>query len=199
LAAAEAFGAAEISVVGDDEGTGNPQRTSIPAAIGTEKKARLKRLQHYARYAAVALLILAGSVVAWTVFAGWSLSTEVAVLDRDIADRGAILKRAMDASGKGENTSLETKKKFTPAAVVVLNDLSGLLPQDTYLTDLSLEAGRLRMSGVSANAAELVPLLEGSGRYKNAAFYAPTTRLAGAMTDRFSIEATLVLAPPVTR
>jgi general secretion pathway protein L len=199
LAAAEAFGAAEISIVGDVAGTENSQRTSIPAAIGTERKTRLKRLQQYARCAAVALLVLAGSVMAWTAFAGWSLSTEVAALDRDIADRGAILKRAMDANGKGENTSLETKKKFTPAAVVVLDDLSALLPQDTYLTDLVLEAGRLRMSGVSANAAELVPLLEGTGRYKNAAFYAPTTRLAGATTDRFSIEATLVLSPPVTR
>jgi general secretion pathway protein L len=81
----------------------------------------------------------------------------------------------------------------------VLDELSALLPDNTYLTDLSLEAGRLRLTGVSANAAELVPLLEGSGHFKNAAFYAPTTRIVGGTTDRFSIEALLVASPLVTR
>jgi hypothetical protein len=49
------------------------------------------------------------------------------------------------------------------------------------------------MSGVSANVAGLVPLLEGSGYFKNASFYAPTTRMAGGNTDRFSIEAAVVV------
>jgi len=199
LATAEACRASEIYVVANGEGTTNPKHTSIPAASGAEKKARLDRLRLLARYSAVTLLALTGCVIAWTTFAGWSLSAELAALDQDIADRRAILRRAMDASAVGENGSLEVKKKLTPAAVVVLDELSALLPENTYLTDLSLEAGRLRLTGVSANAAELVPLLEGSGHFKNATFYAPTTRIAGGMTDRFSIEATLVVSPPVTR
>jgi general secretion pathway protein L len=198
LAAAEALGADEIYVTDDGEGDANAHRTGILAAIGLEKKARSHRLQLIACYAAVALLVLVGCVIGWTTFAGWSLSSEVANLDRDIADRRAILKRAMDAIGTGDNGSLEAKKKLAPAAVVVLDELSALLPGNTYLTDLTLEAGRLRISGVSANAAELVPLLEGSGHFKNAAFYAPATRLAGGTSDRFSIEATLTPVPPVT-
>jgi general secretion pathway protein L len=198
LAAAEALGAGEIYVTDDGEGHANAQRTSILAAIGTEKKARSRRMQLLARYAAAGLLVLLGCVIGWTTFAGWSLFSEVTSLDRDIADRRAILKRAMDAIGTGDNGSLEAKKKLAPAAVVVLDQLSALLPQNTYLTDLTLEAGRLRISGVSANAAELVPLLEGSGHFKNAAFYAPATRLAGGTTDRFSIEATIAPVPPVT-
>jgi general secretion pathway protein L len=196
LAVAEACGASEIFVVGDGES--GEQRTSILAAIGTEKRARLDRLQLVARYSAIALLVLAGFMMTWTTFAAWSLSTEVAALDRDIADRRAILKRAIDASGAAETSSIEAKKRLSTATVVVLDELSALLPENTYLTDLTLEAGRLRLTGVSANAAGLVPLLEGSGHFKNAAFYAPTTRLPDGATDRFSIEATL-LTPPVTR
>ena len=67
------------------------------------------------------------------------------------------------------------------------------------MTDLSLDAGHLRITGVSANAAELVPLLEGSGYFKNAMFYAPTAKLTGGATDRFSIEAIVVPQAPVTR
>jgi general secretion pathway protein L len=199
LATAEACGASEIFVVANGESTENPKRTSILAAIGAERKAALDRLRLLARYSAVALLALAGCVIAWTTFAGWSLSSEVAALDRDIADRRVILRRAMEAGATAENISLEAKKKLTPAAVVVLDELSALLPENTYLTDLSLEAGHLRLTGVSAIAAELVPLLEGSGHFKNAAFYAPTTRIAGGTSDRFSIEAILVASPLVTR
>jgi general secretion pathway protein L len=195
LATAESCGASEIFVVSNGESTPNLKRTTILAAIGQEKKARLHRLRLLARYSAVALLALAGCEIAWTTFAGWSVSAEVAALDRDIADRRAILKRAMDSGATRESSSLKDKKELTPAAVVVLDELSALLPENTYLTDLSLEAGRLRLAGVSANAAELVPLLEGSGHFKNAAFYAPTTRIAGGTTDRFSIEAILVASP----
>jgi general secretion pathway protein L len=197
LAAAEACGAGEVFVVSDREEGGQPQRTEIPAAVGAEKNRRLERARRVARYAAVALVALAVFVVGWTTFAGWSLSADVADLDRDIADRRAILKRAIGAGGASHN-ALEEKKKFAPVAVAVLDELAAVLPDNTYLTDLSLDAGHLRITGVSTNAAGVVPLLEGSGRFRNAVFYAPTTRLPSGGGDRFSIETTLVPALPVT-
>jgi len=190
LAAAEACGACEILV---HSGGGENARTAgIVAAIGAEQSKRLDRARFVARYAVIALLALTATVVGWTTFAGWSISASVAALDQDIADRRAILKRHADATGAGQNRGLDAKKRLSPIAVIVLDELSAILPDDTSVTDLSLEAEHLRITGVSANAAELVPLLEGSGRFKNAAFYAPTTRLAGGATDRFSIEATVV-------
>ena len=193
LAAAEVCGAGEILVRGSGEDDANKApAASILAAIGSEKKNKLDRTRLVARYAIVALLALAASVVGWTIFAGWSLSADVAALDQQIVDRRAILKRAADATGAGQNRGLDAKRALAPSAVVVLDELSAILPDNTYLTDLSMDGEHLRITGVSANAAELVPLLEGSRHFKNATFYAPTTRLAGGATDRFSIEATVV-------
>jgi len=199
LAVAEACGASEILVLGEGEDADKARGGSILAVIGSEKKNKLNRAQLIARYSVLVLLALTGCVAGWTTFAGWSLSADVAALDRDIADRRAILKRLTDATGVGQNRGLEAKKGLAPIAVVVLDELSVVLPDNTYLTDLSLEAGHLRITGISANAAELVPLLEGSGHFKNATFYAPTTRLPGGTTDRFSIEATMVPQPVVAQ
>lgn len=202
LAAAEACGAVEIFVCGSDSGEENVDKAraaSILAAVGSEKRNKLDRARLVAGYAVVALLALAATVIGWTMFAGWSLSADVAALDQQIADRRAILKRLTDATGAGQNRGLEARKRLAPVAVVVLDELSVVLPDNTYLTDLGLEAGHLRVTGISANAAELVPLLEGSGHFKNATFYAPTTRLAGGANDRFSIEATVVPQPPVAQ
>jgi general secretion pathway protein L len=199
LAAAQACGASEIRVVGDDDNDDNAPAATIVASVGSENQARLDRAQKVVRYAVVALLVVAAGVVGWTVFASWSLSSDVAALDLEIAERRAILKRIAESAGGGQSHGLEAKKNLAPVAVVVLDELSVLLPDTTYLTDLSLDAGHLRITGVSANAAELVPLLEGSGHFKNAVFYAPTTRLPGGAIDRFSIEATVVTQTPVTR
>lgn len=198
LAVAEACGASEIRIVGDVGDAGKGRGASILATVGSEKKKELERAELIARYSVIAVLALVVGVVGWTTFASWTLSSDVAALDQEIAGRRAILARLADAAGDGQKHGLDAKKRLAPVAVVVLDELSALLPNDTYLTDLSLEAAHLRITGVSANAAELVPLLEGSGYFRNAAFYAPTTRLAGGTTDRFSIEATVVSPPKVT-
>jgi general secretion pathway protein L len=195
LAVAEACGAGEILIRGEDEDVEHPG-AGIPAAIGAEKRSRLARAQLMARYAVFGLLALVVCMVGWTTFANWSLSSDVSTLDDEISNRRAILRRLSEAGDSGQSRGLEARKRTSPIVVVVLDQLSALLPENTYLTDLSLETGHVRITGVSANAAELVPLLEGSGHFKNATFYAPTTRLAGGSTDRFSIEATVVPPSP---
>src|SRR5262249_26113376 len=138
-------------------------------------------------------------IIGWTTYERWSLSSDIAALDQAIADRRALIKRSLNASDAAQSRGPEAKKRFTPATVIVLDQLASILPDGTYLTDLTLEGGRLRISGVSSNAVELVPLLEKSGHFRNASFYAPTTRLSGSTSDRFSIEATLAPQSSITQ
>src|SRR5262249_52957919 len=136
--------------------------------------------------------VLTTGVIGWSTFARWSIESDLAALDQSIDQRRDILRRSLEVGGAAKNYGLETKKRLTPTAVVVLDELSSILPDGTYLTDLTFEAGRLRITGVSNNAAELVPIIEGSGKFKNAAFYAPTTRQNDGSNDRFSIETTVL-------
>lgn len=191
LAAATACGADEVMIVADTDNPARDRSSAIIAPIGRGAAARMNQARTVARYAAFGLILLTTCVLGWTSFANFTIAADVDGLDQAIADRRAIIKRRVDANDAVQGHGLAAKKHLAPVVVDVLDKLSSVLPDNTYLTDLSLEAGQLQISGVSADAASLVPLLEGSGYFKNALFYAPTTRMSGT-TDRFSIEAQVV-------
>jgi general secretion pathway protein L len=190
LAAAAACGASEIVIAGVTDGEADTAR--IPVRAGPAGSRRPSSTHMIAGYAIAALLMLAIGTLGWTSYVGWSLEADIAALDQAIADRRAVLKRAADTHNRAGGGSLEARKQQSVVAVAALEALSAVLPDDTYLTDLTLDAGRLRMTGLSARATELVPLLEGSGKFKNASFSAPMTRSPGRSQDRFSIEALAV-------
>ena len=190
LAFVEACKAGTVIITAENQGRGEEQ-SQILAPIGPDQKSKLNRVRSNSRFAIVALLVTSVCVFGWTTYVRWSLSSDVATLDQAIADRRALLKRSLNASDAAESRGLEARKKLASAAVIVLDQLSSILPDGTYLTDLTLEGNRLRITGISSNAVELVPLLEKSGQFRNASFYAPTTRLSGSTSDRFSIEATM--------
>lgn len=190
LSAAAACEAGEVVLTGS-LGASAADVTTIRIPIGHNAEKGFERARAFARYAIVALLVIGVGVIAWTSFVRWSAANELALLERAIIDRRALLIRASAARAGGVD-ALADKRRGGPWAVEMLERLSEALPDDTHLTELSLEGNRVRISGISAQAAELVPLLEKSGHFRNAAFYAPTMRIPGTATDRFSIEAMLV-------
>lgn len=86
-------------------------------------------------------------------------------------------------------------KNVSPFVVLVLEDLSRLLPDQTYLTEMRIEGSKLQIVGTTQEAPALVGLLERSGRFKQVSFFAPTTR-ALDQRDRFHIEATIQPVQP---
>jgi general secretion pathway protein L len=192
LSIAGACEASEVELVGAAEAGHERDLGSIRVPLGEEGSARIERARAVARYAIVALLVTGVCTIAWTSFLRWSAGSELAALERTRADRRALLVRASAAGDAAGHSGLGARRLRGPLAVLVLEKLSELLPDDTYLTDLNLDGERLRISGVSSQAAELVPLLEKSGHFRNASFYAPTTRMAGKPADRFSMEAVVV-------
>jgi general secretion pathway protein L len=192
LLIAAACEAREILLIGSDARDHQRGAATIPVALGQHAHARIERARTMARYAIVALLAVASCVIGWTTFIRWSAANELVALEQAIADRRALLIRASASRHAAEGAGLEEKKRQGPLVVMVLERLSELLPDDTYVTDLSLDGNRLRISGVSRQASDLVLLLERSGHFRNASSYAPTMRIAGTSTDRFSIEAVVV-------
>jgi general secretion pathway protein L len=117
------------------------------------------------------------------------LASKSAGLDQAISGRRSLMQHASNIQTGSELVDLKRRK---PLAVRVLDQLSLALPDDTYLNEFHLEADQLRIAGVSGRAAELVAILERSGHFRKAAFYAPTTRMVGRRTDQFYIEAVVV-------
>ncbi len=74
----------------------------------------------------------------------------------------------------------------------MLEILSQILPDHTYVTELRLEGDKLRLSGITRDAPSLIRLIEQSRHFARATFFAPTTRAPSDPGDRFNIEAQMV-------
>ena len=187
LAIAARCKAKSIAVVGAGA---DARPVPVPLGEGDEKAWRNARTAAAGIIAALALLAVADAV--WSTVRWYDLTGRIEEIDSATADRRALLRSAADAVGRpsGPPTTLDQLKRQSPIAVVVMESLSRVLPDDAYLSDFRLEDGRVRLIGVSKSVAELVPLLEGSAAFEGATFFAPTIRIAGG--DRFHIEAAVV-------
>jgi len=68
-----------------------------------------------------------------------------------------------------------------------LRELTDLLPTDTWLTTMSLDAKGVELTGQAAAASTLIPLLENSSRFERVEFSSPVTR--GRDKEQFRIRA----------
>jgi Tfp pilus assembly protein PilN len=76
-----------------------------------------------------------------------------------------------------------------PQKLLVLNELSNLLPKNTWLTGMNFKGDQLEMNGFSTAAAELVPLLEGSAMLEKVTFSGAIIREGNR--EKFSIRLTV--------
>ncbi len=184
-----------------DLGVASVAILTVPANAAAPEAAPIKVFEQRARgvleidrirQALIALLLVSGLAAAgtmtWSAFALDSLNEEQQALTQKITARRAALR-----TGPGVTLSarrmLERRKQTTPSAVIVLEALSQILPDHTYVTELHMEGDKLQIVGVTRDAAALIALIEQSPHFTHAAFYAPTTRTPGEPGERFHVEA----------
>lgn len=61
-------------------------------------------------------------------------------------------------------------KKYSPLKLPAMEELTRILPPNTWLTDISIVKEKVEIKGVSATASALIPLLENSTHFKDAGF-----------------------------
>lgn len=136
------------------------------------------------RQALITTLTAAGITVGLAVGANAIVGTTLT------AQQDEITRQLSGARADTRNTgSLERRKHDSPSTVLALEALSKILPDQTYVTELRVEGNKLRLTGVTRDAPALIELIEQSGRFTRATFFAPTTRSSSDTGDRFHIEA----------
>lgn len=85
--------------------------------------------------------------------------------------------------------ALVRRKNESPSSVIALEILSKILPDNTYLTELQIDSDKLRLTGITRDAPDLIRLIEQSHHFSQATFFAPITHASSEPGDRFSIEA----------
>jgi general secretion pathway protein L len=147
----------------------------------------------------VAGLVAAAAVGTAAVMAGTLGHRQDELARRIIERRSAMLggrDGALDAATAAQR-ALERRKHESPLTVIVVETLSRILPDHTYVTELRIEGDTLRLVGMTRDAPSLIGLLEQSSQFSRATFFAPTTRSPNESGERFHIEARIepIMAP----
>jgi len=124
-------------------------------------------------------------------FLGARLDAEQQQLAAKIAERRSAMRLGAGSAEDTAQALLARRKQITPSAVMALEALSKILPDDTYVTELRIEKDKIQIVGLTQDAPALVKLIEQSPLFSRATFFAPTTRAANDPGERYHVEARL--------
>lgn len=113
---------------------------------------------------------------------------EEALQVQQIRDR---IKDASEAAG-----FLMQRRASTLPAVRVLTEVTRILPDDTYLDRLLVDASSVQMQGKSQNAQQLIELVNQSPLMSDASFRGPTRLDSQTQKEIFDISAQLTVGAP---
>jgi len=190
LTALSAIGVAvsEIQPIAAVAGAPMPR---IALALPATLRHYLKRRALYAAACVCAGLVAAAAIVPFV-----KQALELAAVERRIeaiAPRvqlaEALRKRVGEAADGRDVLAAERIRLGDPLQALAV--LTELLPDDTYLTVLTLNMRKLTFAGRSAGAARLIAVLSASPLIRNPVFGAPVTRSEDGQGDLFSIHADL--------
>jgi general secretion pathway protein L len=180
--AADCGAASVAGLVDEPEAAAEPiklfDRALTGGAIDFARMLRLALVG--AAFAAAASLAISAYVGSW-------LDAEQQELQHRISQRRAALR--MSEPGGSADTLLAQRKQTSPSSVVVLEEISRVLPDTTYVTELRVEGDKMQVIGLTQDAPSLIRLLEQSPQFARATFFAPTTRSQSDPGERFHIEA----------
>lgn len=139
------------------------------------------------------------------VFAGWQvLSNRRAAADGFAAEversaaqaRGVAAQRQQLVDLVEGARFLQAQRAARPTTVEILDELTRLLPDNTYLEKVSVEGDRLLLIGLSPEAPGLVKVLEGSKLWTSPALTGALQMDRRTRLDRFSMTAQLAGPKP---
>jgi general secretion pathway protein L len=174
-----------------------PSTDGRPAVVGGTKvfEKRMRGSLDVARVRRILTAVLLTTAISATLSVGIAsvvgsrLDEQQRQLSGKVSERRAAMRSKLATSDDSAQGLLVRRKHATPSNVMVLDELSRILPDNTYVTELRIEKDKLQVVGVTQDAPSLVKLMEQSPHFARATFFAPTTRSAEDLGERFHIEA----------
>jgi len=120
---------------------------------------------------------------------------KIAVHAKEQALLGQALRSTLENSIVDHNF-LPDRKAASLSRFLLINELSKLVPDDTWISQLDITETEIQLQGETASASKLVELMEDSGFFRGTGSKSPLTKVQGTSVDRFHLGAEL--KPPST-
>jgi general secretion pathway protein L len=177
---------ADYEGVANDYAHDNDTYNLLPDRLRV-KVARIPQIIHYTLISLVFLLLAAVIVLpVWFEYqAVDALTTKVKKVEKE-ANKIKALQLETDALIE-ETQQLINEKTATPSVLDMLNTLSKLMKDDTWLAYLQYSNRQLQIQGESPAASTLIAVLEDSDVFSNAVFVSPVTQDSVSKQEHFQI------------
>ncbi|MCR4297876.1 MAG: PilN domain-containing protein [Gallionella sp.] len=184
-----AWGAQASAVLVAGDATDDTQWNLLPDGLRQKRKdTRLPRLNAALASGVAVLLCIALALPIWqkreTVLALQPLLNNA----HEQAEAAENLRRQLEAM-MAEYDYLLDKKRESPPVVAVLEDVTRLLPDDTWVQQFNLNGKEMQIHGETASSSKLAGLFEQAKTLHDASFRAPLTKGQGANSERFQLAA----------
>ena len=87
---------------------------------------------------------------------------------------------------------LRNKKQTELLVMRAVDEITHLLPDNTWVSRLDIDTGEIQLQGESSSSAALIQLLEASPLLQNVRFRSPVIRIGNTEKDRFHLSADLL-------
>jgi general secretion pathway protein L len=173
---------AEIALAGAD-------RCEVPLDDGVTRHSPSSRWLVKTMVGACALLAVAAVALPFVQqqLALDALDTEIATHQAAVAETTELNRELARLSGSLDAVAKQRAEAGRP--LTVLAAATRVLPDDTYLTELTLRQRQITLTGRSPAAARLIGTLAADRGFRNPAFAAPVTRIEALRTEVFTITA----------
>lgn len=157
-----------------------------------EQRARITRVPRMVN--AVLVCVAAGLLALALGLPLYQKSTQLAALQPVVqqARREAAgvrnLRESLASLSDEAHYVLEKYRSATPS-LAVINEITQVLPDDTWARQLIVQDGEVQITGESRNAALLVQLMESSPLFRNVQFRSPVVEDPRAGVERFHLSA----------
>ena len=111
------------------------------------------------------------------------------------ARSGSELRQDLERMAEASRFLVE-KRASDIMTVELIDELSRILPDHTWISRLDLSDSELQLQGQSSASSSLIAIIEASPRFENARFRSPVVQMTGTDRDRFHISADVVEEQP---
>jgi general secretion pathway protein L len=174
-----------------EEHIGGFNRVNLLPPEKRRKPPRAYRLVNYSLLLTFFLLLFANLALPIWQKSGYAKDLEAQLAGFKQQSAKAVALRSKLEQAELENRFLEAKKRQVLAPTQIINELTLVIPDDTWISNFELRDAVVHLHGQSVASAALIPLIDASPLFRNVSFRSPVTQNRQNNTERFHISAEL--------